>query len=57
MAGSHILKTAQTHYYGVQISQGTNMPDIHGTLLLAWAISMISKLISLPTSHWKVLKP
>lgn len=54
---SYFKKTAQTHYYGVQISKGTHMPDIHGTLLLAWAISMISKLISLPTSHWKVLKP
>lgn len=54
---SYFKKTAQTHYYGVQISKGTSMPDIHGTLLLVWAISMISKLIALPTSHWKVLKP
>ena len=40
-----------------KISQGKNTPDLHGTILLVWAISMISELIELPTSNWKVLKP
>ena len=54
---SYFNNKSQTHYYGVNISEGQNVPDIHGTILLTWAISMISKIIELPTSDWKVLKP
>ncbi|OUW38373.1 MAG: hypothetical protein CBD44_00995 [Flavobacteriaceae bacterium TMED184] len=54
---SYFNNRSQTHYYGVNISDGNDTPDIHGTILLTWAISMISKMIDLPTSDWKVLKP
>ncbi len=54
---SYFGRKSQTHYYGVEISTGENEPDLHGTVLLVWAISMISQHISLPTSHWRVLKP
>ena len=54
---SYFVNMSQTSYYGVNISKGDNTPDIHGTVLLIWAISMISELIKLPTSNWKVLKP
>ncbi|MDA8923119.1 hypothetical protein N9I52_03685 [Acidimicrobiia bacterium] len=54
---SYFNNKSQTHYYGVNISKGDDVPDIHGTILLTWAVSMISKMIDLPTSDWKVLKP
>ena len=54
---SYFKNRSQTHYYGVNISEGLDVPDIHGTVLLTWAISMISQIIDLPTSDWKVLKP
>ena len=54
---SYFINRSQTHYYGVKISKGEDTPDIHGTVLLTWAISMISQIIDLPTSDWKVLKP
>tara|TARA_B100001996_G_scaffold140942_2_gene107175 strand:+ start:6766 stop:7884 length:1119 start_codon:yes stop_codon:yes gene_type:complete len=54
---SYFTNMSQTTYYGVKTSKGENTPDIHGTVLLIWAISMISELVELPTSNWKVLKP
>ncbi len=54
---SYFIKKSQTHYYGVKASKGINEPDLHGTLLLIWAISMISKIIETPITNWKVLKP
>ena len=54
---SYFLKKSQTHYYGVEISKGLNTPDLHGTLLLIWGISMISKVVDLPISNWNILKP
>ena len=54
---SYFLNKSQTHYYGVKISKGLNTPDLHGTLLLIWGISMISKVIDLPIRNWNILKP
>ena len=54
---SYFVNRSQTHYYGVNIAKGFNEPDIHGTLLLVWAISIISQVLDLPTSNWKTLKP
>ena len=54
---SYFINKSQTSYYGVKISEGKKTPDIHGTILLVWAISMISQIVDLPTSNWKVLKP
>ncbi len=54
---SYFSKKSQTSYYGIKISEGKEVPDLHGTILLVWAISMISQVIDLPTSNWKVLKP
>ena len=44
-------------YYGVTISQGLNESDIHGTVLLTWALSMIFKLTENQEYDWNVLKP
>ncbi len=54
---SYFVNKSQTHYYGVNITKGFNEPDIHGTLLLVWAISIISQVLDLPTSSWNTLKP
>ena len=54
---SYFVNRSQTHYYGVNIAKGFNEPDIHGTLLLVWAISIISQVLDLPTSNWKTLSP
>ena len=54
---SYYINKSQTHYYGVKISEGNDQPDIHGTLLLVWAMSMIFKLVENNKFEWKVIKP
>ncbi len=54
---SYFLEKSQTHYYGVKITNGENTPDIHGTLLLTWAISMILEIIEFDSLKFKILKP
>ena len=54
---SYGIDSSQKLYYGVQISNGKNEPDIHGTLLLTWALSMIFKITENENYDWKVLKP
>ncbi len=53
---SYYLDKSQTLYYGVKFSKGFNTPDIHGTMLLLWALSMI-RAITDEDSSWNVLKP
>ncbi len=54
---SYGIDSSQKLYYGVEISKGKNEPDIHGTLLLTWALSMIFKITENENYDWKVLKP
>ena len=54
---SYFLNKSQTHYYGVKISKGLNHPDIHGTTLLIWALSMIREILEPENNNWKILKP
>lgn len=54
---SYFLNKSQHEYYGVNISKGFNVPDLHGNLLLIWALSMINKLINEEDSQWQILKP
>ena len=49
--------TAEAAANLVEISNGNNEPDIHGTLLLTWALSMIFKITENENYDWKVLKP
>ena len=53
---SYFKDQSQTHYYGVPITDGRNQPDIHGTMLLIWAISMILKSNEIE-SNWRIIKP
>ena len=38
---SYFENKSQTHYYGVKISKGLDVADLHGTTLCIWAINMI----------------
>lgn len=54
---SYYLKKSQIYYYGQLITKGKNTPDIHGTLLLIWALSMIFELNDIDSFKLKILKP
>jgi len=54
---SYFKNKSQTHYYGVNVSKGLNTPDIHGTILIVWALSMIFKIIKYDNIQWNILKP
>lgn len=52
---SYYLNKSQIYYYGLQISKGLNTPDLHGTVLFLWALSMINDVCEFGRD-WKTLK-
>jgi len=54
---SYYLNKSQVYYYGQIITKGENTPDIHGTLLLTWALSMILELNEIESVKLNILKP
>lgn len=38
---------ANQYYYSAKITKGLNEPDIHGTVLFLWSISMISQILNI----------
>jgi hypothetical protein len=34
-------------YYGARITKGLNEPDIHGTVMFLWGITLISRILKL----------
>ena len=54
---SYYINKSQINYYGLKITKGKNIPDIHGTTLLLWALSMIYEIIESEKISWKVIKP
>lgn len=54
---SYYNKQSQTHYYGVNISEGKDCADIHGTLLCLWAIIMILKNNEYIHDEYSLIKP
>jgi hypothetical protein len=54
---SYAIKRSQTGYYGVRISRGLPESDLHGTILLTWAIAMILELLDANEFGWQVIKP
>ena len=54
---SYYLNKSQIYYNGLIISDGKPCPDIHGTLLLCWALSMIDKISESDQLNWKIIKP
>ena len=54
---SYFHKKAQTHYYGVHITDGLNEADIHGTTLCLWAILMILDSLEIMNKDMNIIKP
>ena len=54
---SYNLNESQKLYYGVKISNGYDQPDLHGTILLTWALSMIFEISEDNKFSWNILKP
>lgn len=52
---SYYLNSSQKYYYGLKVSNGSNEPDLHGTLLLLWAISLIDNFYG--QENFNILKP
>lgn len=42
---SYFIGRSQTVYYGVPVTSGLPVSDLHGTMLLTWALSMVLRLI------------
>lgn len=53
---SYSIGAAQKWYYGMRVSNGFRESDIHGTILLVWALAMIFQLKG-DGLDWKVIKP
>jgi len=53
---SYYLNKSQIYYYGLYTSKGLNCPDIHGTVLLTWALSMMLNISEDEKYNWKVIK-
>ncbi len=54
---SYFIGRSQTSYYNIRTSKGFAVSDLHGTLLLTWAIAMILEVIEENHFGWRVLKP
>jgi len=54
---SYDINKSQKLYYGVKITNQKNVADLHGTLLLTWALSMIFNLSERSDNTWNILKP
>jgi len=54
---SYFIGRSQSYYYTVPISKGRAESDIHGTILLTWALAMIIHILEIDTVDWRVIKP
>ena len=54
---SYNVESTQTSYYGLPISKGLNESDIHGTVLLTWALAMIFDFADAKNFPWAIIKP
>jgi hypothetical protein len=54
---SYYIGRTQLSYYGLPITRGLDEGDIHGTVLLVWALAMILAILEEPEPAWRVIKP
>ena len=54
---SYHVHASQTSYYGATITHGLPVADIHGTILLTWALAMLFELLDDTAIRWKVIRP
>ena len=48
---------AGTHYYGARVSRGRDEPDVHGTSLFMWGLSIIAQLLGLDGAGLREVDP
>lgn len=54
---SYYVGKSQLYYYGLNISKGLKEPDIHGSTLLIWALSMIYDFRENSNIKFNILRP
>ena len=54
---SYSIDKSQEYYYGLKITNGENNADLHGTILLTWALSMIFNITENNKFRWRIIKP
>ena len=54
---SYYVGKSQLYYYGLNITKGLNEPDIHGSTLLIWALSMIYDFRENSNVKFNILRP
>jgi len=54
---SYFPSMSQSHYYGVGVTKGLNAPDIHGTILITWALVLIYDFLEDENNNYNVIKP
>ncbi|HLO18482.1 MAG TPA: hypothetical protein VK206_26860 [Anaerolineales bacterium] len=54
---SYSIGKSQTGYYGARITKGVAESDIHGTILLTWAVAIILHIMKDNFLNWKVIRP
>ena len=48
------LNKANDTYYGARITKGLNEPDIHGTVMFVWGITLILRILEIPDLSFKI---
>ena len=54
---SYYKNKSQIYYYGLNITKGKNEPDLHGTTLLLWAVSLIYEFKNPNQKQFNLIKP
>jgi len=54
---SYFIGKSQTSYYNLNISTGLPESDLHGSLLLTWALSMLVEMLDINEFAWKSFRP
>ena len=54
---SYFINKSQTHYYSVEITEGSNSADIHSTTLCIWSIIMILDILEKIDPKMNIIKP
>jgi len=54
---SYSKNKSQKYYYGLVVTKEKQFADLHGTLLLLWAYTLILETKKLNKRDWKIIKP
>lgn len=55
---SYYVGRSQPVYYGVRITTGEAVADLHGTILLVWALAMIFNILGRDAfPRWRIIRP